>query len=326
MPAICIATAIALTSVTAPAASAVTSSVVSTVTPTRLVQSSGNLYWTSNQTGPAGTVVSRIHRTSKAAIAGSERVLYETKHTGGIQFAGITWSKVGQTWWGFVVINNPVSKTTQIKRFSLAADEDHLAMKTLANSPAYAGTRDIAADNNFVYWADAGGIHRVSVNGGPRTTIVTGTGISMLTLDSGYLYYVAAERQVRRVAPAATPVNAPVTVIAAAAPILGLDVHNSKVFWSESNATVRSQVVFSTYTRTTYVTGLPQFRGGSVFTDGTRLLYTTCNTQVANACSVSVHTASSTHIFGGLSAVRDLQGDTVAAFWGGPQGTIRLTY
>src|SRR4051794_20989489 len=121
----------------APAAAQGVLSPVANMQPQRLVQSTGNLYWTTNTLNEFGPSSSRVVRASKLARPGEHRVLFRQEHNGDVQFAALTYAKVNSTWFGYVVSNNFASHTSRILRIPLAGG----AATTLAASPGYIGHR-----------------------------------------------------------------------------------------------------------------------------------------------------------------------------------------
>ena len=157
--------------VTLPAAAGVTSGVstshlgttktLSTIYPMRLVQSTGNLYWTANVPTSDGDDFSRVYRMSKSGTPGTERLLYQETHPGDRYFSAFAWAKVGNRYWGYFVVNNSSTHTSVIKRVSLGGGP----ATTLVTSPRYIGNRDLVSDGTYLFWGDAGGLRRSRVNG-----------------------------------------------------------------------------------------------------------------------------------------------------------------
>jgi hypothetical protein len=154
--------------------------------PGRVIQSTGNLYWTANQT-QAGMSQVDVFRASKDNKPGQELILYQESQsaTSPVDFAAITYANVGGTWYGYFVANYPAEAESQIMRVPLAGG----AGVVLAISPAVIGDRDLMTDWSFLYWADADGIRKMAIAGGPVQTLVSGTAFAHLGLDGSLLYY-----------------------------------------------------------------------------------------------------------------------------------------
>ena len=153
--------------------------------PTRLIQSTGNLYWTS---------VYGIFRASKSSQPGDEEWLYRDKDAGSTGFTGLTFAKVDGEFYGYFVANysgNGVN-SSQIKRIPLGSFTPDGQATILANSPVPIGD-NLVTDGSFLYWADYGvnehGIRRMPIGGGPVTTLVAGTSVVTLSLLGKTLYY-----------------------------------------------------------------------------------------------------------------------------------------
>jgi surface antigen len=178
--------------------------------PNRLLQSTGNLYWTAARTVEVvaaqtvqvaaartvrGTAVQTVQGTSEAVVyrasktnqPGQERVLYAEAGSplSPVNFQAITYANVGGSWYGYFVANYPLLHESVIKRVPLAGG----AAVVLATSPAVIGTRDLVTDGSSLYWADAGGIRTMAINGGPVQTLASGGAFAHLGLYGSSLYY-----------------------------------------------------------------------------------------------------------------------------------------
>jgi surface antigen len=157
--------------------------------PHRLIQSTGNLYWTAGLT-VQGRSTAVVYRASKSNEPGQEQVLYQevSLPASRADFEAITYANVGGTWYGYFVANYasyPSQHESQIKRVPLTGG----AAVVLATSPAAIGNRDLVTDGSYLYWADAGGIRKMAITGGPVQTLVPGQGFAHLGLDGSVLYY-----------------------------------------------------------------------------------------------------------------------------------------
>ena len=153
----------------------------------RLIQSTGNLYWSSNPPGDVGVPgqVSAIFRASKSSHPGEEIQLYaESNPSFQIEFGALTFAKVDNEFYGYFVAN--YDSMSQIKRIPLAGGP---ACVVLAESPAI-GAGDLVTDGSVLCWADHGGIRSMPIGGGLVTTLVAGTGFERLSVLGTTLYYV----------------------------------------------------------------------------------------------------------------------------------------
>lgn len=107
---------------------------LSDTTPTRLIQSTGNLYWSSNpwvieiqHASKLNVPAPTIFRASKSSQPGEEVALYTEPGTGGewtsSEFGALTFAKVDDQFYGYFVANytDKSQTTSQIKRIPLGA-------------------------------------------------------------------------------------------------------------------------------------------------------------------------------------------------------------
>jgi hypothetical protein len=219
-----------------PMASASTGpSTLSYTHPDRLIQSTGNLYWTANQT-VRGISRADIYRASKENQPGQERILYQESRraaSGRVDFGAITYAYVGGNWYGYFAANYPRQNKSEIKRVPLPGG----AAVVLATSPAVVANRDLVTDGSFLYWADADGIRKMAIAGGPVRTLVSGRTFAHLGLDGAVLYYSSGD-SIRHVP---TSGGASTTVLTAPSAITALyppSATNANVYWGEANGSV----------------------------------------------------------------------------------------
>jgi surface antigen len=210
--------------------------------PARLIQSTGNLYWTANQT-QAGMSQGDVFRASKDNVSGQEQVLYQESQpevSRSVDFEAITYANVGGTWYGYFVANyrrqlgpHLWQTESQIKRVPLTGG----AAVALATSPAVIGNRDLVTDWSFLYWADADGIRKMAIGGGPVQTLVSGTAFAHLGLHGQVLYYssVASVLRVPTTGGESTTVVSSGSAITAIYPPSATD---GNVYWGEANGSV----------------------------------------------------------------------------------------
>ncbi len=111
--------------------------------PGRLIQSTGNLYWTANQT-ESGVSQSDVFRASKGNVPGQESILYQESQPAAspVDFEAITYANVGGNWYGYFVANYPADAESQVMRVPLSGG----TAVVLATSPAVIGARDLVTD------------------------------------------------------------------------------------------------------------------------------------------------------------------------------------
>lgn len=203
--------------------------------PDRLVQSTGNLYWTADKTLD-GVSYAYVFRASKDNVPGQERTLYQAALPGTskpVDFEAITYANVGGTWYGYFVANHPLQNQSQIMRVPLAGG----AAVVLATSPAVIGNRDLVTDGSFLYWADADGIRRMAIASGTVQTLVPGVTFAHLGLDGPVLYYSSGNSILR----VPTSGGTPTTVVSAASAITAVyppTATDVNVYFGEANGSV----------------------------------------------------------------------------------------
>ena len=202
--------------------------------PARLIQSTGNLYWTANQI-QAGMSQADVFRASKDNQPGQESILYQESQsaTTPVDFEAITFANVGGTWYGYFVANHPADAESQIMHVPLAGG----AAVVLAVSPAVIGDRDLVTDWSFLYWADADGIRKMAITGGPVETLVSGTAFAHLGLNGSVLYYSSGNN----ILSVPTGGGASTTVVAASSAIMAMyppSATDGNVYWGEDNGSV----------------------------------------------------------------------------------------
>jgi hypothetical protein len=176
----------------------------------RLVQSTGNLYWTSHSFDGQHNELS-VWRTGKTASPGDETQLWGENAGSTDSFGALTYANVGGTWYGYFVANywrgaldGPGNRTSVIKRVPLAGGPA-VALRTSTHPettfdqlPGVVGQNDLVTDGSYLYWADAQAIRRMPIGGGGVATLANGTALGHVALDDGYVYYTSGTT-IRRV-------------------------------------------------------------------------------------------------------------------------------
>ena len=197
----------------------------------------------------------------------------------------------------------------------------------LAQSPKYIGVGDLATDGSTLFWADAGGIRSMPINGGAVNTLLSSTSVSHINLDPNYLYYSSGAHISRmpKGGGAAVPVFlAPAHV--AALYVWTANRSYSVVFWGEQGGAVRSVGSFgnSLYT---WQNPIPGRDVTSVGYDGTRALWIDCAEPGNPQCTVRVQSGGiqPTTVEAGVGATH-LQWDATSMYWIGSPGIQRYIY
>jgi surface antigen len=204
--------------------------------PDRLIQSTGNLYWTADQTLD-GMSQADVFRASKDNQPGQEQILYqESRPTSTpVDFEAITYANVGGNWYGYFVANYPGQNESQIMRVPLTGG----AAVVLATSPAVIGNGDLVTDGSFLYWADADGIRKMAIAGGTVQTLVPGQTYAHLGLDGQVLYFTSGN-DILSIPTSGAPTGV-LLLVAAEDRITAMyppSAINGNVYWAEADGSV----------------------------------------------------------------------------------------
>jgi hypothetical protein len=282
----------------------------------RMVQSTGNLYWTSHYRDEFNPPTATVYRASKWNTPGSERALYTETGTGAFYFGDLTYANAGD-YYAYFVANYPDTGTSQIKRVPLAGG----SVVTLATSPAYIGLRDIDTDGSSLYWADGGGLRKMPLGGGPVTTLDARTNISVLGLDATRVIYGTGP-EIRSVAKTG---GQPRWHHTARATITAMDVVESsdgKLYWGQQDGTVTSGQLRNNgiFLDPAYQTLWGARSVRSVAFDGSRVLWADCAYPTGTNCIVRKFENGRTVLpSSGTVGADNLLGDATAMFWSDPQ-------
>lgn len=316
--------AVAVVGMIAPSAPALAAAptTVATEAPTRLVQSTGNLYWTNNFINEFGPSFAGVYRTGKSDTPGSERLLYsESRSDGYFYFGDLAYANVGGSFFGYFAANYVDLGFTQIKRIPLAGG----TAVVLATLSTQIGARDLVTDGSFLYWADAAGLRRMSLGGGTVTTLAGGTNLLRVGLDANQVYYSAGTTinsvpksggAITQQVVASSAVKSLYVQPAAAA--------GTVIYWAEENASVKSRPVGGAIS--TYQGVLTGRHAESASFDGTRVLWSDCSNS-GNNCFVRKFQGGSVSVVStGSVGAGDVQGDASAMFWGTVSGVNKYIH
>jgi len=285
--------------------------------PDRLIQSTGNLYWTADQT--LGSISQAdVFRASKDNVAGQERILYQESLPAAstpVDFEAITYANVGGNWYGYFVANYPRQNESQIKRVPLAGG----AAVVLATSPAVIGNRDLVTDGSFLYWADAAAIRKMAIAGGTVQTLVsTPSGLVRpvphvhLGLDGQVLYYSSGNSILR----VPTSGGASTTVVSSASAITAMyppSATNGNVYWGEADGSVWYTASNGLSLARSVQAPSAGVSVTSVSVAGSYILWGTC---LAEGCRVNGYDNGNIVSVPTSGPSVDVQGDAGAWYWG----------
>jgi hypothetical protein len=299
---------------------------LSNSTPTRLIQSTGNLYWSWNAVGEVGpSERAIIFRASKSSRPGEEVSLYAET---GVDFEALTFAEVGGEFYGYFVANYSNTGVSQIKRIPLAGGP----AVVLANAPSPIGDSDLVTDGSFLYWADGEGIRSMPIGGGGITTLVAGTTFQHLSVFDGTLYYIAGNA----ILSVPTRGGTPSTVVGdQPSPITALHVYElqlakrserpgpppsprpgTAVVWGRNDGGVYS--MFLGGKPTTIQEPHAHATVMSVYSDDTRTLWSNQDLEAGTGVVRMAYGGATTTLSSGIPGlVNDVLADDVAAYWTG---------
>jgi hypothetical protein len=279
-----------------------------------LIQSTGNLYWTS-LTVDGSEVAASIYRASKSNIPGNEYLLYREYRSDSFSYDDITYAYTG-TWYGYFVVNYFDLGISQIKRVPLSGGN----AVTLVTSPSMIGPRDIDTDGSFLYWADAGGLRKMPLAGGVITTLAAGTNITSIGLDAVHVFYSAGP-SVRSVDKAG---GNSTSLVTGSANVTSIQVYRAsggtEVYSSWQDGLLRSDTLPAggVHVATIYQAASTQQAisvPGFAF-NGSRLVWVNCYYTETGCYNLYSQQGRTKQLLAYTSGrMRNLQSDTTAVFW-----------
>jgi hypothetical protein len=292
---------------------------VSSVRPvSRLVQSTGNLYWTVNNPHnlPGYHLV---YRESKLGVNGDGHAIYLTGVTGTL--GAVTFAKVSGQWRFYVVTTDP-SGTARIKQLPSTPGG---SATTVATLPGIGRVGDLVTDGNRLYWADARGVRSVSVYGGPVRTLVTASSVAKVSLSGNYLYFASGRNVLRTnkllggLQAVARSTSGTVTDL----DVFPTSIDRPTVYWGTAGGNVQSQRVGSSVVNTYWA--YSGRRVNSVAFDGRRVIWSDCG--VSNCAVRWYHLGFRFTVpSGAATGVHDLQGDSAGMYWADSAGVKRFSF
>lgn len=283
------------------AAQASSTNVVAVRPVTRLVQTPGDLYFTSGKT---------VFRTSKSSTPGAEVALH-TEPSPGPTVGALTVASVGGASFVYFLVDHGAS--VQIKRVSATGG----AATLLATAPGTLGSLGpgaIDSDGTWLFWSDSAGIHRMAIGGGAIVTRTTDTPTT-IDHDATDLYYPRgnALKRVGKIEGVAWECKTTLDWIGDAS------VHAvggaTTIYYGDAQARVAS-VAGTGGTSTLYQGPAASRTTTSVDFDGLRILWADCDTATGGTCAVRKRSGGvTTTIATGLTGVDRVVGDTSAMFY-----------
>lgn len=301
-------------------AQGVVSMVARRVEPGRLVQSSGNLYWTENIEAEFSPSSSTVYRTSKAGNPGSERVIY--REDGVHNFGALTYANVGGIWYGFVATDTyPASRKSSIKRFRL--DGSGGVTTIIANSTYIS---DLTTDGTSLFWTDTAAVKSTPLEGGVIgpgirivKTIALTPGIERIGLAGSRIFF--ATRTFIRSVPKNGGGLLPVYISPRPITSFAVGVRNGipTVFWGDNRARVASKDITGKLTQyqaphdSRYFP--PDRTTTSVAWDGIRVLWSDCTLDLTACALRSQVNGVAQPVIDTHGLLRSIVGDNARTFW-----------
>jgi hypothetical protein len=304
-----LASAAAVGGVGAADAAAATPTLLSYSSPSRLIQSTGNLYWTSNtynRFSPA-RYESSVWRAAKTNTLGHEIELFSQSSTTPFSFGDITYAQVAGNWYGYFVVNNPVARISRIERIGLTPTASATILRD--NLPLM-GKDELVTDGSYLYWADAGAIRKMPIGGGTPTVLVSGTNFSRVGLDPTKVFYAAGNAILSVPKTGGTPTKLVTAASAISAMSLNDQFGYDELVYGETNGSVTQNTYL--LPNDTEVSAVEPARAGYTITtvgmnDGVYAEFGEC----FNSTSCDIDGTTPT---GGTPV--DVQGDGGSIFWG----------
>ena len=288
------------------------SSIVAYSSPTGLIASTGNLYWTSKIYNEFGPDISVVWRAGKYNVPGNEVALY-SEYGDDRYFGDIVYANPG-SFYGYFVANYQTAGvlSSQIKRVPLTGGPSVV----IANSPAPIA-RDLVTDGTRLFWVDSGGIRSVLLGGGPVTTLRgEGSFITHIRIDSSYIYF-SEEFLILRM-PKSGGLERVVISTSGIVTALHVDASIGRVFWGEQGGGVFSTAANQVQgPRVTYQAPSAGRSVTSVGWDGSRVLWSDCLQPGNTNCTIKMREGGITRIVtSGQVGVGHLQWDATSIYWG----------
>jgi len=288
------------------------SSIVAYSSPTGLIASTGNLYWTSKIYNEFGPDISVVWRAGKNNIPGNEVALY-TENGDDRYFGDIVYANPG-AFYGYFVANYQTAGvlSSQIKRVPLTGGP----AVVIANCPAPIA-RDLVTDGTRLFWVDSDGIRSVPLGGGPIMTLRgEGSFITHIRLDSSYIYF-SEEFLILRM-PKSGGLERVVISTSGIVTALHVDSSIGRVFWGEQGGGVFSTA--SNQVQGPRVTFQAPSAGRTVTSvgwDGSRVLWSDCLQPGNTNGTIKEREGGITRVVAsGQVGVGHLQWDAASIFWG----------
>jgi len=162
---------------------------VANMSPSGVVESTGNLYWTKN----SSTIFPRsysaqVYRAAKTNVPGQETILYQESSISPFSFGNITFANVGGVWYGYFIATYRIGGTV-IKRVPLDGSS---AAVTLGSAGQWASAGSpLQTDGTYLYYYGSDGMYAAKMDASAAWLLYPVSGVTSFGLDSQHIYFAA---------------------------------------------------------------------------------------------------------------------------------------
>jgi hypothetical protein len=176
---------------------------VANMSPSGIVESTGNLYWTRNySTIFPRKYVAQVYRAAKTNVPGQETILYQESSGSPFSFDNITFAMVNGVWYGYFVAYYRLGGT-QIKRVPLDGSSPAVTLGN-ASTTLSAGS-PLLTDGSHLFYYGPDGLYAMTMDGLNGYRLSSATNVSALGIDSQHLYWAEGTNVYRALKPPYTP-------------------------------------------------------------------------------------------------------------------------
>jgi hypothetical protein len=162
---------------------------VANMSPSGVVESTGNLYWTANHsTIFPRSYSAQVFRAAKTNVPGQETVLYQESSSSPFSFGNITFANVGGVWYGYFIVSYRFGGTV-IKRVPLDGSS---AAVTLGSAGQWASAGSpLQTDGTYLYYYGSDGMYAATMDAGSAWLLYPTSGVTSFGMDSQHVYFAA---------------------------------------------------------------------------------------------------------------------------------------
>jgi hypothetical protein len=309
-------------------------SVVANMSPSGVVESTGNLYWTRNRsTVFPRSYSAQVYRAAKTNVPGQETILYQESSIEPFSFGNITFANVGGVWYGYFIATYRIGGTV-IKRVPLDGSS---AAVTLGSAGQWASAGSpLQTDGTYLYYYGSDGMYAATMDASSAWLLYSVSGVTSFGIDSQHIYFAAGTTVYRTFKPNVTfytsaiaTTTDPVTQVAVQ-PGAPSDASTIVYFAAGQNILQYKQTTGGTsgFTNPTGFGLVYAQTTTSLSIGGTNVLWTWCD--AGAHCSVGYRGEADWIGFGTLKGVasgaRQVVGDTTRIFYVDNSAFERFSY